>query len=176
MFNKTKNLVVFLLMLLFGGTRILSFLRCCQWQRRLQHCSRYPNIFQPPRNLRDVAAPVNYVVLSAIIRYVCIRLIQKSPALPKFYSFHLFIKDVRTNSLGLKTRDSQRHNFELHLYELKTIVLSLSLGFCSCCCCCCLPDPFRGMGAWRKTMEPQKPGNSPGSGPEVIKRQRVAKE
>ena len=44
------------------------------------------------------------------------------------------------------------------------------------CCCCCLPDPFRGMGAWRKTMEPQKPGNSPGSGPEVIKRQRVAKE
>ena len=44
------------------------------------------------------------------------------------------------------------------------------------CCCCYLPDPFRGMGAWRKTMEPQKPGNSPGSGPEVIKRQRVAKE
>ena len=37
--------------------------------------------------------------------------------------------------------------------------------------CCCLPDPFRGMGAWRKTMEPQKPGNSPGSGPEVEKRQ-----
>ena len=26
------------------------------------------------------------------------------------------------------------------------------------------------------TMEPQKPGNSPGSGPEVVKRQRVAKE
>ena len=25
-------------------------------------------------------------------------------------------------------------------------------------------------------MEPQKPGNSPGSGPEVIKRQKVAKE
>ena len=25
-------------------------------------------------------------------------------------------------------------------------------------------------------MEPQKPGNSPGLGPEVIKRQRVAKE
>ena len=46
----------------------------------------------------------------------------------------------------------------------------------TCCCCCCLPDPFRGMEAWRKTMEPQKPDNSPGSGPEVIKRQRVAKE
>ena len=44
------------------------------------------------------------------------------------------------------------------------------------CCCCWLPDPFRGMGAWRKTMEPQKPGNTTGSGPEVIKRQRVAKE
>ena len=25
-------------------------------------------------------------------------------------------------------------------------------------------------------MEPQKPGNSPGSGPEVLERQRVAKE
>ena len=25
-------------------------------------------------------------------------------------------------------------------------------------------------------MEPQKPGNSPGSGPEVVQRQRVAKE
>ena len=25
-------------------------------------------------------------------------------------------------------------------------------------------------------MEPQKPGNSPGSGPEVVKRQRVAKQ
>ena len=25
-------------------------------------------------------------------------------------------------------------------------------------------------------MEPQKPGNSPGSGPEVVERQRVAKE
>ena len=44
------------------------------------------------------------------------------------------------------------------------------------CCCCCLPDPFRGMGTWRKTMEPQKPSNSPGSGPEVVKRKRVAKE
>ena len=39
-----------------------------------------------------------------------------------------------------------------------------------------LPDPFRGMGAWRKTMEPQKPGNSPRHGPEVVERQRVAKE
>ena len=47
---------------------------------------------------------------------------------------------------------------------------------CCCCCCCWLPDPFQGMGAWRKTIEPQKPGNSPGSGPEVVNRQRVAKE
>ena len=39
-----------------------------------------------------------------------------------------------------------------------------------------LPDPFGGMGAWWKTMEPQKPGNSPRSGPEVVKRQRVANE
>ena len=45
-----------------------------------------------------------------------------------------------------------------------------------CICCCCLPDPFRGMGAWRKTIEPQKPGNFPRPGLEVVKRQRVAKE
>ena len=32
------------------------------------------------------------------------------------------------------------------------------------------------MGAWRKTKEPQKPGNSPGSGPKVIERQRITKE
>ena len=43
-------------------------------------------------------------------------------------------------------------------------------------CCLLLADPFREMGAWRKTMEPQKPNNSPGSGPEVIERQGVAKE
>ena len=37
-----------------------------------------------------------------------------------------------------------------------------------------LPDPFRGMGAWRKTMEPQKPGNSPWSGPQVVEHARAA--
>ena len=35
-----------------------------------------------------------------------------------------------------------------------------------------LPDPFQGMGAWQKTMEPQKLGNSPGSGTEVEERDR----
>ena len=39
-----------------------------------------------------------------------------------------------------------------------------------------LTDSFRALGAWRKTMEPQKPGNSPGLGPEVVERRRVAKE
>ena len=39
-----------------------------------------------------------------------------------------------------------------------------------------LPNPFRGMGAWRKIMEPQKMCNSAGPGPEVVERQRVAKE
>ena len=38
------------------------------------------------------------------------------------------------------------------------------------------PDPFRGIGAWWKTTESQKPGNLPGLGPEVVERQRVAKE
>ena len=32
------------------------------------------------------------------------------------------------------------------------------------------------MGASQKTMELQKPGNFSGSGPEVVKRQRVTKE
>ena len=45
-----------------------------------------------------------------------------------------------------------------------------------CCFCCCFPDPFREMGAWQKTVEPQNLGNSPGSGPEVVEKQRVAKE
>ena len=36
--------------------------------------------------------------------------------------------------------------------------------------------PFRGTTAWRKTMEPQKQARSPGSGPEVVERQRIAKE
>ena len=31
------------------------------------------------------------------------------------------------------------------------------------------------MEAWLKTMEPQKPGNSTGPGPEVVEGQRVAK-
>ena len=39
-----------------------------------------------------------------------------------------------------------------------------------------LPDPFRGMRAWRKTMEPQKPGNCPGPGREIVHRQRIASE
>ena len=39
-----------------------------------------------------------------------------------------------------------------------------------------LPDSFRGIGVWRKIMEPQKPGNSPGLEPELVERQRVAKE
>ena len=61
------------------------------------------------------------------------------------------------------------------LHRAANGAISSSLSSC-CCCCCCLPDPFRGMGAWRKTIEPHKPSNSPGSGPEVVERQRVAKE
>ena len=39
-----------------------------------------------------------------------------------------------------------------------------------------LSNPFRGIGAWQKTMEPQKPGNTPEPGPVVAERKRVAKE
>ena len=56
----------------------------------------------------------------------------------------------------------------------------LSWFYCFCCyrhfLLLLLPDAFRGMGAWRRTMEPQKPGNSAGPGPEVVKTQRIAKE
>ena len=55
-------------------------------------------------------------------------------------------------------------------------ILSFELIAILTCCCCCLPDPFRGVGAWQETIEPQKPSNSPGSGPEIVERQRVAKE
>ena len=39
-----------------------------------------------------------------------------------------------------------------------------------------LPDRFRRIGAWRNSMEPQKLGNCPGPRPEIVERQRVAKE
>ena len=41
-----------------------------------------------------------------------------------------------------------------------------------------LPNPFREIGAWRNTMEPQKPSNfsAPEAGPEVVEKQRVTKE
>ena len=44
-----------------------------------------------------------------------------------------------------------------------------------CYCCCCYPTPSEGLGAWRKTIESHKAGNSPGLGPEVIERQKVTK-
>ena len=34
-----------------------------------------------------------------------------------------------------------------------------------------LLDSFRGMGVWRKTIEPQKPDNFQGPGPEVVENQ-----
>ena len=36
--------------------------------------------------------------------------------------------------------------------------------------------PFRRMEAWRNTLEPQKSGDFPGPGPEIVERQRVVKE
>ena len=38
-----------------------------------------------------------------------------------------------------------------------------------------LPNPFREMGVWRKTMESQKLGNSPGPGPKVIETKKLPK-
>ena len=38
------------------------------------------------------------------------------------------------------------------------------------------PRPFPREGAWRKTIESQKPGNSPWPEPKVVEGQRVLKE
>ena len=83
-----------------------------------------------------------------------------------FLGFLKFGEDVER--LGYGIHDGRPALFKASAYG--GIKLRMIYG------CCWLPDPFRGMGAWRKTMEPQKPGNSTGSGPEVVKRQRVAKE
>ena len=39
-----------------------------------------------------------------------------------------------------------------------------------------LPDHFKDMWGWRNTIKPQKPPDFPGSGSEVVDRQRVAKK
>ena len=48
--------------------------------------------------------------------------------------------------------------------------------FVQIACLLLLPDPFQGMGTWRKTMDLQKSGNSQGLGQKVAQRQRTAKE
>ena len=37
-------------------------------------------------------------------------------------------------------------------------------------------QPLPRVEAWQESMEPQKTGNSLGPGPEVVQRQRIAKE
>ena len=60
--------------------------------------------------------------------------------------------------------------------EEKKIVTKHEIGVRVCDLLLLFSDPFRGMGAWRKTMELQKSDNSPEPGPEIVERQRVAKE
>ena len=38
-----------------------------------------------------------------------------------------------------------------------------------------LPDPFREMGGWRETMEPQKAGSSLRPGPKVVEKKEVGR-
>ena len=38
-----------------------------------------------------------------------------------------------------------------------------------------LPEPFHGMGLWRENIESQKPDNSPGLRPDVVKGEKVVK-
>ena len=97
-----------------------------------------------------------------LVKYLCERNSENSPTLWSLVAFVILRNASHLTSNILLLR------------------LLFSFGASRCvdnsCCCCWLPDPFRGMGAWRETMEPQKPGNYPGSGPKVVKRQRVAKE
>ena len=75
-----------------------------------------------------------------------------------------------------KRRTFKRRTF-LKTNFLKGVVLPILVFLCIYCkALLLLPDPFRGMGACRKTMKPQKPGNSPGPGSEVVEGQRVVKK
>ena len=56
-----------------------------------------------------------------------------------------------------------------------TINHSVQYKAFSCCCYCDTRPPSRNR-AWRRITEPQKPGNSPEPGPEVVERHRVVKE
>ena len=69
--------------------------------------------------------------------------------------------------LCIKALSSNRSNKILRFLRFDTKLDVVVVGY---------PTPSKEMGAGRKNMEPQKPGNSPGSGPEVVERQRVAKE
>ena len=55
----------------------------------------------------------------------------------------------------------------LHSFQNAVVVVLLLLS---------ITRPLPGMEAGRKTMGPLKLSNYPGSGPEVLQRQRVAKE
>ena len=115
------------------------------------------------------------VVLTSPWRLLSRQLIKSKPThYAHAYSSNCAMKMMKPLSANYFISKYDGFQKETTLHVL-TCFLILSWNFCRvailvCCCYCCLPDPFRGMGAWRKTMEPQKPGNSPGSGPEVVKR------
>ena len=123
--------------------------------------------------LETSIAPINsrlYVVMRSPTRLDWVEMavgLPESPSYPK-HSPH-------TNHFIALLNQNDRRKAAHSFFEIGQLFSFFSCLWC-CCCCCWLPDPFRGMGAWRETMEPQKPGNSPGSGPEIVQRQRVAKE
>ena len=60
--------------------------------------------------------------------------------------------DTQVPSISTKELVLPRHA-RCVLSRLRCNGHSLLLNIC-CCCCCWLPDLFRGMGAWLKTVEP----------------------
>ena len=92
---------------------------------------------------------------------------------------------LQWNAVGLRTISAELLHFvQLILYTLSVsknltsirLPLFVSMDTILCDLMLLLPDPFRGMRAWRKTMEPQKPSNCPRPALEVVERQRVVKE
>ena len=120
-------------------------------------------------------------LVKAILVKTLFKTISKVAYHQKVKSYTNYLKVERNmqywyyNALSETLHSIVQFSLAVHKLSFFWCIWNLST-FAMFCCCCRLPDPFRGMGAWRMTMEPQNPGNSPGSGPEVVQKQRVSKE
>ena len=119
------------------------------------------------KNNLSLSSVSSYSADNALVNYGKHSSVYRKPKLMNSYI-------VQANCNCHVLNNCVKYALKAFTFDVESFVIKTYNSFASCCCCCWLPDPFRGMGAWRKSMEPQKSGNSPGSGPEVV--QRVAKE